>query len=215
MLNRRRLLTIVAASVAAPAQASTAQEWNGIAMGSAARIVLSGATTEKAEHVFRKVELVLRQLEQQFSLHRNSDLARLNRNGWLPHPVDQIQAICALVDQVHAATRGAFDPTVQPLWLAIATGGDTAAASGLIGWTRVRRSASEIRLEPRMQLTFNGIAQGYAADRVADLMREEGFANVLIDMGEIVALGERPSGGGWRADIAMPDGTSMAQRNSL
>ena len=44
-----------------------------------------------------------------------------------------------------------------------------------------------------MQITFNGIAQGQAADRVADLMREEGFTNVIIDMGEIAALGERPS----------------------
>ena len=211
MLNRRRFLTIAAASLAAPAQAASAHEWNGIAMGSAARIVLSGATKEKAERVFRKVEAVLRQFEQQFSLHRELDLTRLNRNGWLPHPADEIQATCALVDLVHAATGGAFDPTVQPLWLAIATGGDTGAASGLTGWTRVRRSATEIRLEPRMQITFNGIAQGQAADRVADLMREEGFTNVIIDMGEIAALGERPSGGGWRADIAMPDGTKMAR----
>ena len=103
--------------------------------------------------------------------------------------------------------EGAFDPTVQPLWLATATGGDTVAASGLVGWNRVRRSVSEIRLEPRMQLTFNGIAQGHAADRVAALMRDEGFTDVLIDMGEIAALGQRPAGGGWTVGIAKPDGT--------
>ena len=107
------------------------QEWNGTAMGSAARIVLSGATAEKAARVFRKVEAILLQVERQFSLHRDSDLTRLNRNGWLSHPAAEIQALFDLADQVHAATGGAFDPTVQPLWLATATGGDTVAASGL------------------------------------------------------------------------------------
>ena len=58
-----------------------------------------------------------------------------------------------------------------------------------------------------MQLTFNGIAQGHAADRVAALMRDEGFTDVLIDMGEIAALGQRPAGGGWTVGIAKPDGT--------
>ena len=140
MLTRRRFLTIAAASLAAPAQAAAVQEWSGTAMGSAAKIVLSGTTAEKAARVFRKVEAIILQVEQQFSLHRDSDLTRLNRNGWLSHPAADILALCVLVDQVHAATGGSFDPTVQPLWLATATGGDTAAASGLIGWNRVRRS---------------------------------------------------------------------------
>lgn len=39
-----------------------------------------------------------------------------------------------------------------------------------------------------MALTFNGIAQGYVTDRVADLLRGEGLADVLINLGEIRAL---------------------------
>ena len=35
---------------------------------------------------------------------------------------------------------GAFDPTVQPLWLALATGGDAHAARRPIGWDRVHLS---------------------------------------------------------------------------
>jgi thiamine biosynthesis lipoprotein len=211
MITRRRFLTIAAAAIAVPAEAASLQEWHGTAMGSAARIRLVGTTPEKARRIFRKVEATLLQVERQFSLHRDSELTRLNRNGTIHHPAADFAALFDLADEVHAATGGAFDPTVQPLWLATATGGDTAAARSLIGWGRVRRSTSEIRLEPRMQLTFNGIAQGHAADRVARLMREEGFTNVLIDMGEISALGERPSGGGWIADIAMPEGASVAR----
>lgn len=211
MITRRRFLTIAAAAIAVPAEASSAQEWHGTAMGSTARIMLVGATAERARRIFRKVEATLLQVERQFSLHCDSELTRLNRNGTIHHPAADLAALFDLADEVHAATSGAFDPTVQPLWLATATGGDTIAARSMIGWDRVRRSKAEIRLEPRMQLTFNGIAQGDAADRVARLMREEGFTNVLIDMGEISALGERPFGGGWIADVTMPEGTSVAR----
>lgn len=211
MVSRRRFLMIAAAAIAAPAGASSVQEWQGTAMGSAARMVLSGATPQQARRVFGKVERLLLQVEQQFSLHRDSDLTRLNRTGRLSHPPAGMLALFDLADRVHAATGGAFDPTVQPLWLAIATGGDTAAARSLIDWTRVHRSKSELHLEARMQLTFNGIAQGHAADRVAHVMRQEGFTNVLIDMGEIVALGHRPFASGWRADIAMTEGMRLAR----
>jgi thiamine biosynthesis lipoprotein len=109
------------------------------------------------------------------------------------------------------ATGGVFEPPIPPLWLATAASADREAPRRLLGWTRLRIAADEIGLDPGMQLTFNGIAQGYAADRVADVMRAEGLADVLIDMGEAVGLGQRPEGGGWRADIALPDGTVVSR----
>ena len=63
-----------------------------------------------------------------------------------------------------------------------------------------------------MALTLNGIAQGYIADRVAGLLRARGLVDVLVDTGEIKALGRRADGTPWRAGIAMPDGTPVARR---
>jgi thiamine biosynthesis lipoprotein len=211
MLTRRRLLTIAAAALATPAHAGARHEWTGQAMGSAARIVLTGCEPLRAEHVFRKVEAVIRQVEAHFSLHRQSELTRLNRIGWLRHPDRRFLDLFHLASIVHAATDGVFDPTIQPLWLAVAASGDRDMARRLLGWHRVRIAADEISLDPGMQLTFNGIAQGYAADRVADLMRAEGLADVLVDMGEVAGLGERPEGGGWQADIALADGTVVSR----
>lgn len=211
MLTRRRFLTIAATAAATPALASDIQEWQGRALGSEARIVLNRATADQAARIFRKIEETLLQVEGQFSLHRDSSLNRLNRDGWLAYPDGHLLEVFDLAHAVHLATGGIFDPTIQPLWLAIARGYDRNEAAALIGWERVRRSTSEIRLGYRMQLTFNGIAQGHAADRIAALMRAEGFGNVLVDMGEIAALGERPGGGGWRADITLPYGQSVAR----
>ena len=209
-LSRRRFLTLAAAAIAAPARASEPALWTGRALGADARIILEGAGARQAQRVFRRVEAALRLVESQFSLHTDSALVRLNRDRRLGWPSEEIVDLFDLSGRVHRATGGVFDPTIQPLWIAIATGGDAAAAQALIGWEKVRITDTEIRLEPGMALTFNGIAQGAAADRIAALLRAEGFGNVLIDMGEIMALGTR-EGRPWRAAVANPEGGEIGR----
>lgn len=209
-MNRRRFLALSAAVLATPGQSATRHDWAGRALGAEARITLSGATEAQARRIFARVARELALIEAQFSLYRDSALTRLNRDGRLAHPASDIVAAFALVDQVHQATGGAFDPSIQPLWRAIATGGDLTAARAALGWHRVRITPDEICLDPGMALTFNGIAQGHAADRIADLMRAEGLTNVLIDMGEVQALGRRPDGSAWQAWVAGPDGAPLA-----
>ena len=210
MITRRRFIALSAAALAAPGYAATRHDWQGVALGAEARLVVSGATDAQARHVFARVVSELAQVEAQFSLYCDSALTRLNRDGRLPYPSVPMLDLFALADQVHRATGGAFDPTVQPLWLAMATGGNLTAGRTAIGWDRVRIAPDEIKLDPGMALTFNGIAQGHAADRIAARMRAEGFGNVLIDMGEVQALGTRPDGGPWRAQIAGPGGDALA-----
>ena len=215
MITRRRFIalsavTLSAAALATPGHVATRHAWQGRALGAEARLVLSGASDAQARHVFARVVSELAQVEAQFSLYRDSALTRLNRDGRLSHPSHHMLNLFALAGQVHQATGQAFDPTIQPLWLALATGGDPDTARAAIGWHRLRMSRDEIRLDPGMALTLNGIAQGHAADRIAALMRAEGFGNVLIDMGEVQALGVRPQGGAWRAQIAGPEGQALA-----
>ncbi len=210
-MNRRRFLAIAAAGLAAaPACAAGPAVWTGRALGADARIVLHGADPARAPRIFAGVEAALRQVEAHFSLHADSALVRLNRDGRLARPAPEMRALFDLASRVHAATGGVFDPSIQPLWLATANGGDTAAARALTGWPRVRVGETEIALSPGMALTFNGIAQGHAADRIAALLRAEGFGNVLIDMGEVMALGRNGSRA-WRAAIAAPDGEELAR----
>lgn len=209
--SRRRVLTIAAAALLArPARASTPAIWTGRAMGAEARIVLRGADPVQVRHLFRRVEAELARVEGHFSLHADSELTRLNRDGRLSHPAPEMLAVLRLSDRVHHATGGAFDPTIQRVWRAVATGGDVAAARRSVGWNRVRVSKAGIALAPGMALTFNGIAQGHAADRIAALLRAEGFGDVLIDMGEVMALGTNGTRD-WLAGIAAPDGAELAR----
>lgn len=213
-MNRRRFLCIAAAAAATPALAETGapltQVWQGTAMGSAARITLSGVEGPRAQRIFAQIARELDRIESLFSLHRDSALTRLNRDGRLNWPGADMLAVFALSDRVHHATGGAFDPTIQPLWQALARGQDPQPARALLGWSDIRVAPDEIRLpRPGMALSFNGVAQGYAADRIAALMRGAGLRDVLIDTGEISALGTRPDGTPWRARIETPAGAAL------
>ncbi|MCJ1898828.1 FAD:protein FMN transferase [Paracoccus versutus] len=202
-MNRRRFLLLTACAalpgMAGAAPAAPSQEWRGRAMGADVTLRLHGAGPAQARGFFAEAARLLAQVENLFSLHRDSDLARLNRDGRLRFPAAGMVELLALSDRLHRATGGAFDPTVQPLWLARAQGGDEAAARALAGWDSVAWSRAEVRLaRPGMALTFNGLAQGWAADRLAEAAARHGLTDLLIDAGEMRALGA----GGWRVGLA-------------
>ncbi|MDO5620855.1 MAG: FAD:protein FMN transferase [Paracoccus sp. (in: a-proteobacteria)] len=201
MMNRRRFLTLSACALATPVAASP-QIWTGRAMGAGVSLRLEGATPRQARAFFAAAVHELAHIERVFSLHRDSDLTRLNRTGRLDWPPDALVQVMDLSDQLYHATGGAFDPTVQPLYLARANGRDETGL--VVGWDQVRRDQG-IRLRPGMALTFNGIAQGYAADRLAALAARHDLTEVLLDTGEIRALGPRD----WQAGLADPQGRSL------
>jgi thiamine biosynthesis lipoprotein len=205
-MNRRRFLTLTAALLAPlPVQAATVTTWEGQGLGAALTLHLVGADPHHARTTFARVAAEIERIESLASLYRDSALTRLNRDGHLAWPSPDLLDLLTLAGQVHTATAGAFDPTVQPLWLALAQG--ATADPALVGWDRVRLSSKEIRLDRGQAMTLNGIAQGWAADRIASLLRAQGFSEALVDMGEIAALGSQT---GWPVQIAGPDGAKLA-----
>jgi thiamine biosynthesis lipoprotein len=178
-------------------------------LGAQAEITLYTEDVEKAAHVVGLIIDEVDRLENIFSLYRpGSELVRLNDAGRLDAPSFELTELLATALNFNRATGGAFDPTVQPLWeLYAARGGKpgpeaVAAALELVDHRSVELSAGGIRLlRPGVGITLNGIAQGYITDRTAALLRANGFSNVLINMGEINALGRHPSGRPWRVRI--------------
>ncbi|MEM7498940.1 MAG: FAD:protein FMN transferase [Pseudomonadota bacterium] len=74
----------------------------------------------------------------------------------------------------------------------------------------VRLETDEIgAARPGMAFTLNGIAQGYIADRIAQLLTEAGLMDHRVDMGEIVATGRRPEGRAWQAGVGGMSGQVM------
>ncbi|MEO0363121.1 MAG: FAD:protein FMN transferase [Pseudomonadota bacterium] len=202
--TRRRFLTLSAAALAAPGAAFAARDrtvtrWRGVALGAEAEVTLRGPR-EGAEAALAAVRAALEEAEALFSLYcDDSVLARLNREGRLAAPPRRFIDLLALANRVWRATDGRFDPTVQPLWRALATGGDAAAARAKIGWGRVSLG-SDVQLGEGQALTLNGIAQGFATDMAAEALAAYGYAETLTNIGEF-----RAGTGDWRVGVADPE----------
>ncbi|MFP4273884.1 MAG: FAD:protein FMN transferase, partial [Paracoccaceae bacterium] len=218
-MHRRRFLTITAGAAGmallSPRRAVALTRWQGVALGAEASITLDHP---QADRLIARARDEIARLEDVFSLYRpGSALSRLNAAGTLQAPPFELLDCLALAGRVHDATEGAFDPTIQPLWALhaehAARGGTGAppraareAVLARVGWRHVRFDTAEIRLRPGAALSLNGIAQGYIADRVADLLRAEGLTDVLVDTGEMHALGGDPRGGPWQVHLKSPGG---------
>ncbi len=211
MTTRRRFLTILAGAAVLPTLANAAASWRGIALGANAQIILDHPN---ADVLIAKAVTEISRLEALFSLHQDSQLTRLNAAGRLADPAPEMLELLSICSTVNARTGGAFDPTIQPLWALYAerfSAGNTPSAAEIAalntGWQHVQFSPAEVRFaKPDMALTLNGIAQGFIADKVAAFFRAEGIENVLVNTGEIMALGVAPDGNAWPVTIANAGG---------
>lgn len=199
-LTRRRFLTITAVAATLPgALAAAPRYWTGQALGARASIRLDHPD---APAITARCLAEIDRLEGILSLYRpDSALSQLNRTGRLDAPPFELLDCLSQAGAVHRASGGAFDVTLQPLWALWAetavqnrrpTPAERDAALARGGWADVRLSEDRIILRPGMALTLNGIGQGYVADRVAALLEAEGLTDILIDTGEMRALGPRP-----------------------
>ncbi|MFC3166957.1 FAD:protein FMN transferase [Paracoccus fontiphilus] len=206
ILNRRRFLALSACALATPAAAGVRHRWQGVALGADVTLTVQGGNAAAAHAFFTEAARGLRSVERQFSLFLGSELRRLNAIGRLANPSADMLTVLKAAGRVHEATGGVFDPTVQPLWQARRFGQDESVAASLVGWRNVQIGPSEVRLtRPGMALTLNGIAQGFAADRLAEIAVRHHLADVLIDTGEARAVGASS----WMARIEAPDGRVM------
>ncbi|HUL09141.1 MAG TPA: FAD:protein FMN transferase [Candidatus Acidoferrum sp.] len=226
--TRRRFIRIAAAAtlaqLAGPAAGVRGEEerftaWRGLAMGNLTRVEIRDPDRARAARILAAATQEIARLESLFTLYRaDSALVRLNDAGLLVDPPFDLVRLLAEAQSYSERTGGAFDVTVQPIWQAYAAhffapGADPAGppadvvrrAADLVGYRGIDVEAGAIRLaRPGMGLTLNGIAPGYMTDRIVELLKNEGLEHVLVDLGEIRALGTRYGGESWRAGIRDP-----------
>ena len=157
----------------------------------------------------------LRRIESLMSLFDpDSALSMLNRNGRLQSPPPELVDILDIAHAVSRDSDGAFDVTVQPLWLAfdearragrLPAPGEVDAARAKVDWRALDVGRRLIRFDmPGMAATLNGIAQGYAADRVRAVLASHGIRHALVDAGEFAPLGRNSEARPWTLGIADP-----------
>ncbi len=206
-----------------PATTSALAEWSGTTMGTTytVKIVPPPSSAPDLDDLRARVEAELLAVNQAMSTYlADSEICRFNR--WErpePFPVGEgFDRVLRRARELHAATGGAFEPTLGPL---IDLWGFGAAAPPLhepdaavlrpllarIGMDKLRPVDGGWRKDdPLLNLNLSAIAKGYGVDRVSELLHGAGYSNTYVEIGgEVVCRGVNASGVPWRIGIQVPD----------
>lgn len=219
--TRRRFLAVSTAAVGLAGGAAPRPAWGaesqrtGRAFGTTVRLQVLHSDARRADEAAEAGLAELLRLESLLSLYRpDSAVSQLNRQGYLDRPPRELVTVLRAATRMSQRSDGAFDVTVQPLWVLYAeqrrsgrspTPEQLAEARRHVDWRAMVVDERRVAFtRPGMSLTLNGIAQGYVTDGVRQVLQEHGVVQALLDTGEIGTLGKRTSTDPWRIGIQHP-----------
>lgn len=173
-----------------------------------------------------KTDSVLHIIDGEFSVFDTvSMLSRINRGEDFDLNDDFIRVLGRSLE-ISRMTGGAFDCTLQPLvelWgFGRRAGKHVVSQEQLdsvmqyVGCDLIAIDGNRlIRRDPRVQLNFNAIAKGYAADRIASLLVHNGYSDFVVEVGgEVVTRGTK-NGKAWKIGIQVPTETADGAEESF
>ncbi|MGZ8272648.1 MAG: FAD:protein FMN transferase [Burkholderiaceae bacterium] len=164
----------------------------------------------------------VRRIEVKYSRYRDDSVtSAINRaagNGAVEVD-DETAALLDFGGKLHAQSGGAFDLTSGVLRRAwdfkearLPRAEDVEELLPLVGWHRVEREGSRVRLPlTGMEIDFGGIGKEYAADRAAARIEDLGVQHGLVNLGgDVRIIGPQPDGTAWTIGVQDPRGIGGA-----
>ncbi len=188
------------------------------AMATRFEIVLHGGDATRLRAAGEEALNEIERLESQLSFYQpTSEISRLNTHA-ANAPVRVEPALFRLLQhalRLSAETGGAFDITVAPLmraWGFTKSSGQLPDPHALeearkcTGWQLVELDAREFTVRfarPGVMLDLGAIGKGYALERAAAILRDDGIASALLHGGTstVHALGAPPDADAWKVAI--------------
>jgi FAD:protein FMN transferase len=194
MTSRRNVLlgfAGLAAGSSLPAHAVTVTR-PGTAFGTTVRISVTAGNEAAGNLAIDAAYAEIRAVHRAADLfNAQSEIARINADGKLEMPSDVFAALVKHAEELFTLSGGAFDASVQPLWKLWSQGGGPRPDAALLRSTLAR--VNWRNLQPRdfgyglrngATLSFNGLAQGYAADLVIQVLQQHRVYSAHVDTGE-------------------------------
>ena len=199
--------------------------YNNFLFGAQCNVKFQFIHEDRAKEIIDVLDLELTRLDSLLNYFSDKSLvSELNRNSRVKAPSDIISLVM-LSDSVSQLTNGLFDVSIAPLleiwgfYRGEPSIPDTDAvdqAKSLVDYTKIRIRGDSIIIQPGMRIDFGGIAQGFAADRAGDILRQNHVKSAIIDIGgEILTLGQSPEKRPWRVGIRNPRGGGVIETISI
>jgi len=195
----------------------------GSTMGTTYHIQVLADAYYRPEKLQERIAWRLEQINRSMSTYRtDSEISRFNALDTCSQTLkisEDFWKVLETARTVYTLTRGAWDGTVYPLIKLWGFGGSQppsrvpsdrqiAAVLPRVGFDHIRMLTGR-RLQKndsQVRLDLGSIAKGYGVDRIAALIRAEGFSNFLVEIGgEVVASGRRGDGKPWQVGVSHPE----------
>lgn len=186
------------------------------AMNTFMSVTAYGSDSEKA---VAEVQSRISELEGLWSVTDDgSEIYAINHGGLseISEVSEVTRDIVAFALDIADRSSGALDPTIYPVLSAWGFTGDEnrvpseseiAELLKLVDHRAVKVTESGITLNDGMMLDLGAVAKGAASDEAARIMREHGIKYALINLGgNIMTVGGKPDGSGWRIGVKNPVG---------
>jgi len=194
----------------------------GLTMGTTYRVTVVTARPGSGDDLRRAVEHRLEEVNRHLSTWDDeSEISRFNRSRSIGVEVrvsEDFLRVMTAAREIFVLSGGAWDATVSPL-VELWGFGPSGPARGvpppdrvvlalaLVGFDKVEvRETGLVKRHPAVTLDLSSIAKGYGVDAVAEVVRGEGGADFLVEIGgEVYAAGARRDGSPWRVGVNRPD----------
>jgi FAD:protein FMN transferase len=191
---------------------------DGVTMGTTYHVVYFDAAQRNFKHSIDSLLLLVNKSINTYD--PSSEVSIFNKSGTgIAFKLPYLYAPLKKAIEISEVTGGAFDPTIMPLVNVWGFGPDKSLQPGkrvidsvraFVGYQQIVLSSDSVKkLDPRVQLDFGGIGQGYGADVIADFLRSKGIVNFLVELGgEGLAYGKNLAKNDlWTIGILDPNST--------
>lgn len=158
---------------------------------------------------------------------QESEVSDFNANGILVYPSFTFRDMLDSCKKYHEQSQGYFEPTLYPL---IKAWGFSFEDREQMDSSKVALLKSLMGFESQLQVTdtsyaaaqsgvmldITGLGEGYAIDKLAEVLDQAGVANYLVEIGgEMKGKGQNPTGESWTIGIEDPAQAELGVTNTM
>ena len=195
----------------------------GRTMGTTYHVTVISGYFNTPSRLDTKIVRRLEEINQSMSIYlANSEISRFNAMRRTDDPIKMscdFLHVMIIARNLFAMTKGCWDGTVRPLvdlWgfskptvqQVLPPDEKIKQALEQIGFERIQIDEDGYlsKKNDNLGLDLGSIAKGYAVDQIAELIRADGWADFLVEIGgEVYASGLRKDRRQWKVGVNLPD----------
>ncbi|MEO0122380.1 MAG: FAD:protein FMN transferase [candidate division WOR-3 bacterium] len=199
--------------------------YQNVIVGGPCEIRFYCADKNNSQKVLNEIDKELKYLDSLLNYFSPKSLvSKINKEHRVHIPPD-IKPIFLMADSISRLTDGLFDISIAPLleiWgfygkeKRIPNQKEIERAKRLVDYKKIRFIGDSIFIPDSMKIDLGGIAQGFAADRMVDILRKFNIKSAIVNIaGEVYAIGKSPKNRPWVVGIKHPRQEGVIEKVGL